>query len=154
MSYDPNEAPDRDAWLALQESERIDLAVTSHRGRAGDPLHADDMNPIMHGALHAVIETQVASGKPAATRQALDRLLLSGLTRHAATHALMRVLALHLGGLGEGRAFDQVGYAGDLGAIQPVDVVTGGLQRLAPARAPENRSQRRAARKARKGRKD
>lgn len=143
QTYDPNETPDPTAWLALAEADRIDRAVTVHRGRAGDALHADDLNPIMHGALHAVIETQVASGDPAATREALLRLSAAGLTRHAATHALMRVLARHLGGLEGGQSFDHGAYAADLAAVAPADVVAGGLKRLAPAGARKNRAERR-----------
>lgn len=149
-TYDPDEAPSSDAWMASTEGERIQLALRHHAKRAGDALHTEAMNPMMHASLHAVVETQVASGSPSATGEALERLMVAGLKRHAALHAIMRELAVGLAALQAGGRFDQAGYVQRLAAIQPADVVASGLSRASTNEA-SNRAQRRAEKKARRG---
>ncbi|HEX5041875.1 MAG TPA: hypothetical protein VFV75_03160 [Candidatus Polarisedimenticolaceae bacterium] len=86
-SYDPEEAPDPEAWLALDESERIDLALRHHR-RAGVKLP----DPRVHAVIHNVVETQIAMGEDAAVRGTILRLQREGLDRHEAIHAVGSVL--------------------------------------------------------------
>lgn len=148
--YDPDQAPESEGWTTLSEGERIQLALRHHAKRAGDALHTEAMNPMMHASLHAVVETQVVSGSPVATGQALERLLVAGLKRHAAIHAIMRELAVGLAALQGGGRFDQAGYVERLAAIQPADVVAAGLPRAATNEAT-NRAQRRADKKAKRG---
>lgn len=149
-TYDPDEDPTSDAWTALTEGERIELALRHHAKRAGDALHTESMNPMMHASLHAVVETQVVSRSPSATGEALERLLVAGLKRHAAVHAIMRELAVGLAALHGGGRFDQAGYVQRLATIQPADVIAAGIPR-AHANEATNRAQRRADKKAKKG---
>lgn len=86
--YDPDLAPDPEAWLALDEAARISLAQAFHasHGEYGGSLST-------HAAMHAAVETQVAASQPTEAAQALDRLIGAGLSRHEAIHALASVLA-------------------------------------------------------------
>ena len=86
--YDPAVAPDPEEWLALDERERIDLALRHHR-RAGVSLP----NEKAHATFHVVIENQIAMGDELAVRRAVDRLMAEGLDRHEAIHAVASVLA-------------------------------------------------------------
>ncbi len=90
--YDPAEAPDPAAWLALDEGERMILVQDYHR-RAGIEL----ANPNLHATLHVVVENQIALDDPPAVRRAIGRLVTEGgLDRNAALHALAGVLAEYL----------------------------------------------------------
>lgn len=88
-SYDPNEAPDPEAWLDLDEQERGDLVADYHRA-AGIEL----ANVTLHAAFHAIVENQLAMNTevPVAT---LQRLQEEGLDRHDSVHAIGAVLAEH-----------------------------------------------------------
>jgi hypothetical protein len=89
--YDPEDLPDAEAWLALDETERIDLVLQYHR-RARVKLP----NATLHAAIHAVVENQVALGDDIPVRRALERLQTEGLDRHEAIHAVGSVLAKHM----------------------------------------------------------
>ena len=83
------------------------MAMRAHRGCFPDALHTADANPMMHAALHAMVETQIASGAPRITSETLSRLEGEGLRRHAALHLLMREMAAQLAALkGDGKVFD------------------------------------------------
>ncbi len=84
--YDPARPPDPDAWLALDESERVALVERYHR-RARVRLP----NRRLHAVVHVVVENQLAGRLPAAER-ALARLTAEGLDRHDAIHALASVV--------------------------------------------------------------
>jgi hypothetical protein len=58
MRYDADKAPDPEAWLQLDEQERIDLAIKYHR-RYHLPMGE---SPQMHGIAHVIVENQVAAG--------------------------------------------------------------------------------------------
>ena len=146
--YDPDIAPDPAAWLALDEQARIEVALAAHEGRFPDALHSDTSNEIMHGSLHAIIETQVASGAPAITAKTLTRLAADGLKRHAAAHMLMHVLAGQLARLGgQDTAYDAQAWARALKKLNAADAVGKALQHvhLPDGDPPLNRTQRRAA---------
>jgi hypothetical protein len=99
--YDPMAAPDPDAWLALDESERIDLVEDFHaRHRIELP------NPHLHAIAHAVVENQIAADDPVLVRVKLRQLLAQGLDRHDAIHAIGSVLMGHLTDLAAGRVAD------------------------------------------------
>src|SRR3989449_2198378 len=85
--YDPRYAPDPEAWLALDEAERIDLALRYHR-RARVRLP----DTRLHATIHVVVENQVALGDEIPVRQTLERLRVEGLDRHDAVHAVGSVL--------------------------------------------------------------
>lgn len=83
MQYDADEQPDPDAWLELDETERIDLVIDYHR-RMGVQLE----NPAPHAIAHVVVENQVALGDATPVPETLDRLMNEGLDRHGAVHAI------------------------------------------------------------------
>lgn len=92
-SYNPEQAPDRDEWLALGEAERIELVAAYHKGtREKLP------NLRLHAAFHAVVENQLAEGIEA-VEETLARLINEGLDRHEGIHAISAVLTEHLSNL-------------------------------------------------------
>ena len=88
MDYDPDVGPDPADWLAIEEGERLRRARDYHERY--DALPAE---PEAHAAFHVVIENQVAMGDETPAREALERLMAEGLSRHEAVHALGSVLA-------------------------------------------------------------
>ncbi len=88
--YDPEIAPDRAAWLALDEQERLELAETYHR-----QTRIQLPNAKAHAIFHAIVENQIAMGLDSVVR-AMARLKAGGLTRHDAIHAIGSVLAEHV----------------------------------------------------------
>ena len=117
--YDPELEPDAEAWLELDEDERIALVERFH-GRARVPLP----NAKLHAVMHAVIETQLTSGDPPQAREAMARLRQAGMARHEALHALSAVLVRHLHAMFQGTAAsgDPVAaYARDLDAMDASD---------------------------------
>jgi hypothetical protein len=92
--YDPLEAPDPQQWLALDESERIDLVEDYHRD-AGIRLP----NLKAHATLQAVVENQIALGDEVPVGRTLERLMAEGLDRHDALHAIGMELAVHMNDL-------------------------------------------------------
>jgi hypothetical protein len=83
--YDPARLPGANDWLALDESERLELVLAYHR-RAR--IRVPKLR--LHVALHIVVENQLAERLPEAER-ALIRLMAEGLDRHSAIHAIGRV---------------------------------------------------------------
>jgi hypothetical protein len=100
--YDALVAPDEEAWLALDEDERIELVSRYHRN-IGEEL-PDFGQSLLHATMHVVVENQVASAVLPVC-QALDRLLREGLDRHDAIHAIASVLA--------GRVYDVIAGGSD-----------------------------------------
>mgnify|MGYP006296479895 CR=1 FL=1 len=97
-SYDAMVPPDPQAWLAAGEQERIDLVRAYHTsiGDTGD-------NETLHCTLHTIVENQVAlGGEMAPVGEKLRQLMVQGLDRHMALHAIMFVLAKHMQRLGSG----------------------------------------------------
>jgi Domain of unknown function (DUF1841) len=102
-AYDPAVAPDPARWLALDEQERVDLAIEYHQ-RDGVTLPSDSI----HAAMHVIVENQIALGDETPARRAVERLMGEGLDRHEAVHAIGSVLAGKLFGAmsdPEARAF-------------------------------------------------
>lgn len=87
LRYDPEQAPNAAAWLALSEQAGIDLATQYHRDAR---IKLPDIR--MHAMVHAVIENQIAVGHEPVVR-AMTRLISAGLSRHDAVHAIGAVLA-------------------------------------------------------------
>jgi hypothetical protein len=83
MRYDPDRQPDPEAWLALDESERIDSVIAYHR-RTRVRLE----NAKVHAVAHVIVENQIALGKPPLASATLARLMDEGLDRHDAVHAV------------------------------------------------------------------
>jgi hypothetical protein len=89
MRYDASKAPDPEAWLALDEQERIDLAIAYHRRYRLTMGHSSKL----HGTVHAIVENQVAAGDATVVPATLARLMREGLDRHDAIHAIGSILA-------------------------------------------------------------
>jgi hypothetical protein len=85
VRYDARHTPDPDAWLAMDESERLSAVLRHHDE---DAPHAPAPAPDAHAVMHVVVETQIASGDPPATALTLKRLMAEGLSRHDAIHAV------------------------------------------------------------------
>ena len=88
--YDPNNPPDPDEWLAIDEALRIDMVSSFHR-RPGFRLPSLRS----HSTIHVIIENQLAAAEPVVV-ETLERLQRDGLDRHDAIHAIGSVLAAHL----------------------------------------------------------
>ena len=88
--YDPNLSPDADAWLLLDEQDRISQAEKYHKKR-GIRLP----NTKAHATVHAIIENQIAEGEDSVVR-AIDRLFKQGLGRHDSIHAIAWVMSQHI----------------------------------------------------------
>jgi hypothetical protein len=85
--YDPSEAPDAEKWLAMDEAERIAMALDYHI-RAGIELPRLEA----HALLHVTVENQIALGDETPVRLKLRHLMAQGLNRHDAIHAIASVL--------------------------------------------------------------
>ncbi len=90
MRYDPAVAPSPEAWLSLDEQERLAAVQQYHKS-----AHIKLPNAQGHAIVHTIVENQVAEGHAAATR-ALDRLVQEGLARHEAVHAIGATLMKHM----------------------------------------------------------
>ncbi len=87
--------------------------VEDYHERAGIELP----NVHVHAAIHVVVENQVAMGDELPTKETLDRLMVEGLDRHDAIHAIGSVLSTHLFDLLKQepkRGFDNEIYRRDL----------------------------------------
>jgi hypothetical protein len=88
--YDPNRDPEVDAWLDLDEEERMILVEDYHRRHRIRMPSAEG-----HAAIHAIVENQLASEDPVVVAT-FARLRREGLDRHDAIHAIGSVLAGHM----------------------------------------------------------
>jgi hypothetical protein len=89
-TYDPEFAPEPDAWLDLEEDERT-RRIASYHKRAKVRLP----NAQIHAALHSVVENQIAEGFQSVS-ETVARLQSEGLSRHDALHAVGSVLVKSL----------------------------------------------------------
>jgi len=97
--YDPSRPPDPKEWLALTESERVELVQEFHADASEE---IEDLDPdgalsrnTLHATIHVVVETQLAQ-RIDPVCQTLSRLMKEGLGRHDAIHAIGGELAGHL----------------------------------------------------------
>jgi hypothetical protein len=89
--YDPLRAPDPEQWQLLDEDEQIEVVQDYHR-RARIRLP----NAKAHAIAHAVVESQIALGDETPVQRTIQRLMLEGLDRHDAIHAVGLVLMSHM----------------------------------------------------------
>ena len=89
-AYDPETAPSAANWLALDETERMDL-VSSYHHRKKIRLP----NSQLHAVIHVIVENQLALGESVVV-STLTRLQSEGLSRHDALHAVGSALAQDL----------------------------------------------------------
>jgi len=85
-AYDPDTSSSAIEWLALDESERIELVAAYHRHKK---IRLPDAQ--LHAVIHVVVENQVALGEEVVANT-LARLQTEGLSRHEALHAIGSVL--------------------------------------------------------------
>lgn len=98
-AYDPNIAPDPEAWLALSEAEQIDLIQAYHEDEG---VELEDEAMLIHAGLHATVESQAAAGLEP-VQETLDRLMREGLGRHDAIHALAAIIGDELFNIAAGK---------------------------------------------------
>jgi hypothetical protein len=110
--YNPLRAPDPQAWLALDEADRIELAHRYHQ-RAKVKLPS----PEVHAVVHVVVENQAAFGDETPVAAALERLVGEGLDRHEAIHAVGSVLAQHLWEGLQGTEIDSDAYYAEVAQL-------------------------------------
>mgnify|MGYP001582177494 FL=1 len=99
--YDPDTAPDPQAWLELSETERL-LLVGDFHDQIGEELP----NAQLHAVIHVVVENQLAEAYLPAV-EALARLMREDLSRHDAVHAIGSVLAEHIWTQTQGGSADE-----------------------------------------------
>lgn len=90
-TYNPNQAPDPDQWLALDEEDAISLIYAYHMD-----LDEEFPNIQMHAVIHNVVENQAAMVDETPVKKTLERLMKEGLDRHEAIHAVGSVLVDHM----------------------------------------------------------
>jgi hypothetical protein len=87
LSYNPDRAPDPEAWKATLETSRIDAVRLYHeRRRIRMPNHH------VHALMHVIVENQLAEGDALPTKAKLAELMADGLNRHQAIHAISTVV--------------------------------------------------------------
>ena len=89
--YDPHKTPDPELWLSMDESDRLHLVEEYHRR-----MRIEIPDRMLHSAIHATVENQIAMGDELPVRGKLEELMAEGLDRHEAVHAIGSVLAEHL----------------------------------------------------------
>lgn len=114
MAYSVDSPLPAAEWLALSEDERAALIDAAHRA-TGSPMGT---NAGAHATIHALVETHLAEGTPAAVR-AYDRLRAAGLNRHVTVHALASVVTRHMLASLENDAPDEETAARDFDALDP-----------------------------------
>ena len=82
MRYDQQSVPHSETWLALDESQRIELVSVYHY-RLGVKLP----NAKLHAAIHVIVENQLDQ-EVILAKDALTRFRAEGLDRHEAIHAI------------------------------------------------------------------
>jgi hypothetical protein len=97
-TYDPLIAPNPKAWLALDEAARLALVGAYHERNP-----ADTAVPAIHNGMHVAVENQVAEGNALPVAAKLRQLMMHGLDRHEAVHAIATVLLEHMQRVATGR---------------------------------------------------
>jgi len=115
--YDALVAPNPEQWLALDEQERLGLALDYHR-RIRAPLSRAQKE--LHATIHAVVENQIAAGEPPITSQTIARLMDQGLDRHETVHAVGSVLADQIfNAMQSGTEYGEAWYEAELSRLTP-----------------------------------
>lgn len=144
MHWDPDTAPDPAAWLGLDEQSRTALVAAWHHAHPTPGLHPPGTPRTLHAAIHALLETQIARVDPPDTARCVARLEAAGLRRHAALHAVMRVLTEQIASVGSASPKDAAWVAARLDALQPEDAIpVQGLAWAEASQTPRNRAARR-----------
>jgi len=89
--YNPEHAVDPVEWNALDELERQYIVEQYHKKK-----HIKLPNLRMHAIIHVIVENQIAFEKEIPVRKHVERLMLEGLNRHEAIHAIGSILSVHI----------------------------------------------------------
>jgi hypothetical protein len=120
MHYDASTAPLPEAWLGLDELERV-AAVRKYHKRS----HAKLPNAQGHAIVHTIVENQLAEGHAGVVR-ALDRLVHTGLDRHEAVHAIGATVTKHMSQAMQGEhSFSHEAYEAELEQLTAKGWVSG-----------------------------
>ncbi|MFZ6679635.1 hypothetical protein [Undibacterium sp. Tian12W] len=85
--YNPDQAQDRETWMALSPADKVRVAKNYH-----DSIRVKASK--QHAYLHVFVEDQIAHGvRPVVW--AMERLQRKGMQRHEAIHAVAAVCAAH-----------------------------------------------------------
>ena len=77
-------------------------------------------DPTLHALMHGIVENQLAARDPAEVATTLERLMVAGLSRHEAIHAIASVVAEALFKVAkEGVAYDRIRTARELARLRP-----------------------------------
>ena len=111
--YNPDKAPDAAAWLALDETERIELVKQAHKD-----TDLDFIQLTLHATSHVTIETQIAMNLEHVVSN-FDRLIKEGLGRHDAIHACAAISMelIYKGMNGDGKEDLEAFYKKRLGEL-------------------------------------
>lgn len=93
-SYDASKAPGPEEWLSIDEDERL-ILVEKHHEELTEP-HPEFGSATAHASFHVLIENQIAMGDETPVRDAINRLMGEGLTRHEAVHAAASVCSANI----------------------------------------------------------
>jgi hypothetical protein len=117
LHYDATQPPDAERWLELDDQLKAHAVEAYHRALA---VHPEMPDPHMHAMMHIIVENQLALGDPPEARATLERLLGTGLSRHAAVHAVGSVVAEALSKvLRDNAAFDRQANTRALERLRP-----------------------------------
>jgi hypothetical protein len=119
-TYDPLYPPDPQTWLDLDEGQRLDL-VSEYHESTGEEIPSIPA----HAAFHVIVENQLAE-RFSPMEAALQRLLVEGLDRHDALHAVASLLAEHLHNIMKGHSPEADPNDPYYQALEKLSVVTWG----------------------------
>jgi len=91
------------------------------RGRDGGAGGSPGRSDVLHGAVHDIVERQLEMGEPPEAREALARLMASGMDRHEAVHRIGAVLAVEIHDTLKDGAHDPARYEAKLRELGVVD---------------------------------
>lgn len=140
FKYDASKDINAAVWNKLTDDQRI-AAVQAHHEK--DKPHAPTPNLTIHAALHAVAETQIASGNPVQAKAAYARMRQAGLTRHDAIHAISSAIANFVAESRAGTLVGEADYLRSLNDLKPEHfkpkAPAAGAKPAAPAAAPKKK---------------
>lgn len=115
MRYSPDQDPDAEQWLALDESDRLRIIEDYHR-----QMRIQVPNVSAHAVVHCIVENQIAEGATLPVKRTIARLITEGLDRHDAIHAVGKILMEHMNELMKdpsAEQFDCAAYFAELETI-------------------------------------
>jgi hypothetical protein len=113
--YDIANPPTAEAWLAMDETERVAAIEEAHR-RTRAPV---GQNATAHASIHVAVEDRLAAQDPVIVAT-YERFRAAGLDRHTTVHAIASVVTRHMMAVLEhGVAVDQATADREFAALDP-----------------------------------